>query len=110
MNADGVLDEDEMDALRKICDYENIPGEVLAKFISGVPTYTERQIYKKGLKEIGGCSDEEKVKTFAWLHRISDADGNVHVKEVRFLLYSMKKAGIEFEDVTAAAKKFPSLL
>jgi hypothetical protein len=35
---------------------------------------------------------------------MSDVDGSVHVKEVRLLLYSIRAAGIEFNDVIERAK------
>jgi len=34
---------------------------------------------------------------------MSEADGRVHVKEVRLLLYSIRMAGIEFDDVVKRA-------
>jgi len=109
INSDGILDIQEKIAIRKICEHEKIPENYLLDFIAEVPAHSEREIFNIGHEEIGHCSDEEKIKVFAWLHRISEADGDVHVKEVRFLLYSIKRAGIEFEDVVEAAKKFPSL-
>jgi hypothetical protein len=36
---------------------------------------------------------------------MSEADGRVHVKEVRLMLYSIKMVGIEFDDVVKAAKQ-----
>jgi hypothetical protein len=38
------------------------------------------------------------------LYKLSEADGLVHVKEVRLLLYSIKMVGVEFNDVVARAK------
>lgn len=110
VNVDGTLDIQEKDAIKKICEYENIDYDDLLTFVKEVINHTERQIFNIGHDEMSHLTDEEKVKVFAWLHRISEADGDVHVKEVRFLLYSIKKAGIEFEEVTAAATNFPSLI
>jgi len=36
---------------------------------------------------------------------MSEVDGSVHVKEVRLLLYSIKSAGIEFDDVVREASR-----
>ena len=108
-NADGILDDSELEAIGKICKYEKIEDAALINFVNGIPSLTEREVYEKGLEEITICSNEEKIRVFAWLHRISEADGNVHVKEVRFLLYSIKKAGIEFEDVLKKSTEFPPL-
>jgi hypothetical protein len=50
------------------------------------------------------CSDEEKLRAFVHLYKLSEADGQVHVKEVRLLLYSIRMAKIEFNEVVANAK------
>lgn len=109
MNADGVLEDSETDAISKICKYEKIPKDTWSQFLDEVTDYSEKQVYDLGIEEVSNLGDENKLKVFAWLHRISEADGNVHVKEVRFLLYSIRKAGIEFEDVLRVSKGFPSL-
>lgn len=109
INSDGILDENEKIAIRKICKHENIAENYLLDFVAEAPSRTEREIFNIGHEEIEQCSDEEKIKVFAWLHRLSEVDGDVHVKEVRFLLYSIKRAGIEFEDVVAAAENVPAL-
>lgn len=109
MNADGVLEDSETEAIGQICEHENIQRDTWSKFLNDVKGYTERQVYEMGIDEVSLLPDADKIKVFAWLHRISEADGNVHVKEVRFLLYSIKKAGIEFKDVLKYSANFPSL-
>ncbi len=107
--ADGVLDESEGEALRKICQQEGISAEYLGNFIRYAKVLPEKEVYKKALEEIEMCGDEEKLRAFGWLYRISEVDGKVHVKEIRFLMYSLKKAGIEFEDIITAKEKLPAL-
>lgn len=109
MNADGVLEDSETEAIGQICKHENIQRDTWGKFLNDVKGYTERQVYEMGIDEVSLLPDADKIKVFAWLHRISEADGNVHVKEVRFLLYSIKKAGIEFKEVLKHSANFPSL-
>ena len=109
INADGVLEQSEIDALRKICQFENIDEEVLDSFLKDVKGYSERQIYEMSIDEILKCSEEDRIKSFAWLYRISEADGKVHAKEVRFLLYATKLLGVDFDDVVNYAQKYPSL-
>ena len=46
---------------------------------------------------------QEKLNAFVHLYKLSEVDGSVHVKEVRLLLYSIKMAGIEFNDVVERA-------
>ena len=110
MNADGVLDDLELEAIRKICEFENISDETKIAFFNGIASLSEKEVYYKGLEEVSYCNDEDKIRVFAWLHRISEIDGAVHVKEVRFLMYSMRKAGIEFEDVLKESAKFASII
>ena len=110
MSVDGIVDDDERKAIKKICEFENITESSFKSFMEVADNLAEKQIYEAGIDEISNCTDEEKLRVFAWLHRISEADGHVHVKEVRFLLYSIKKAGIEFNEVLKTSASLPSLL
>ncbi len=109
INADGVLDESESKALEKICEFEGIEKEMLDTFLEDVKKMTERRVYEISVDEIILCSEEEKVKAFAWLYRISEADGKVHAKEVRFLLYASRLMGIKLDDIIEYSKNYPSL-
>lgn len=106
---DGELDFMEVQAIRQIAKRENIPNEFLENFLVEIRNFKEKDVYNMGIEEIDKCTDEEKLKAFSWLFKVSKVDGNVHVKEVRFLLYSVKKAGIDMEDVIATAKNYPPL-
>ncbi len=105
ISADGVIDEKERNAIFKIKTKENIPDSVFSEFEGEIATKKEREIYQQGIALVNECTDEEKLKAFVHLYRLSEVDGNVHVKEVRLLLYSIKMAGIEFNDVVEAAAK-----
>jgi uncharacterized tellurite resistance protein B-like protein len=109
-NVDGILDIQEKIAVKKICEFENISEESLNTFVEKIPSVSERAVYDMGIDEISECTDDEKIRIFAWLHRISEVDGDVHIKEVRFLLYSIKKAGIEFNDVIKTSATLPAIL
>lgn len=110
ISADGVIDESELKALEIIKEKEEIPDEVFSSYKSDVSKMKEREIYQKAIELISTCDVDERLRAFCWLYRISEVDGSVHVKEVRFLLYSVKRANVEFDDVVAAAKKFPHIL
>jgi len=103
ISADGVIDEKERDAILRIKSKENIPDSIYAEFETDVKTKKERDIYQQGIALINECTDEEKLRAFVHLYKLSEVDGNVHVKEVRLLLYSIKMAGIEFNDVVEKA-------
>lgn len=108
VSVDGVVDENEKAALLKVKETEKISDEIFAFFTKNVEIKSERIIYNEGLDFLNECTPEEKLRAFTTLYRISEVDGRVHVKEVRLLLYSMRFAGIDFDSVVEAAKKFPS--
>lgn len=105
ISADGVIDEKERNAILYIKKKENIPDAICVAFEDGIKTRKEREIYQQGISLINECSEEEKLNAFVHLYRLSEVDGNVHVKEVRLLLYSIKMAGIEFNDVVEKASQ-----
>lgn len=105
ISADGVIDEKERNAILRIKNKEGIPDSVFTEFENEVKTKTERDIYQQGIALLNECTDQEKLNAFVHLYKLSEVDGNVHVKEVRLLLYSIKMAGIEFNDVVEKAQQ-----
>jgi uncharacterized tellurite resistance protein B-like protein len=103
ISADGVVDENEKKALMKVKDKENIPDSLFTEFENQVAVKKERDIYQEGIEMLNRCTEEEKLNAFVHLYKMSEVDGRVHVKEVRLLLYSIKMAGIEFNDVVTRA-------
>ena len=110
IRADGVADDQELDALSAIRFRENISDEVFCEYEDASKSKTELEIYQCGMDHLTSCSDVEKLKIFATLYRLSEVDGRVHVKEIRLLLYSVKTAGIGFNDVVDYAKANPFIL
>ncbi len=109
ISADGVIDEDELYALESIQKHENASDSIYDEFMDDVENLSEREIYEKGIDLISECTVAHQTRAFAWLIKLSESDGEVHPKEVRFLLYSVKKAGVNFDDVVEIAKTLPSL-
>jgi uncharacterized tellurite resistance protein B-like protein len=105
IGSDGKVSQDEMESLIRIQKQEGISQEIITQFNHAVSSKNEREIYQDGIDFLNQCTDEQKLRTFVHLYRLSEADGNVHVKEVRLLLYSIKMTGIEFNDVVERAKK-----
>jgi uncharacterized tellurite resistance protein B-like protein len=105
ISSDGIIDEKERQALQLIKNKEQIPDKLFADFQQAVGEKKERDIYQSGLELLNQCTDEEKLNAFVHLYKMSEADGTVHVKEVRLLLYSIKMTGIEFNDVVARARE-----
>ena len=104
IDADGIADEKELEALRTIKDRERIPDQIYQEFEDSVRTSKERDIYNTGIDLISQCSESERLRAFATLYRLSEVDGRVHIKEIKLLLYSIKSAGVEFEAVVDFAK------
>jgi hypothetical protein len=109
VSADGVFDDNELIALQSIRIHEGISEETFKRFEHDVQNKREREIYEKGIEYLNRCSEEEKLNTFVILYKMSEVDGRVHIKEVKFLLYSIKVSGVEFDDVVNKAKQTPSL-
>jgi uncharacterized tellurite resistance protein B-like protein len=109
IDADGIADEKELEALRMIKKHEQISDDVFREFEDALQQFNERKVYDTGITLINACSQEEKLKVFATLYRLSEADGRVHVKEIKLLLYSIKTAGMEFDDVVNYARSLPSI-
>lgn len=104
ISADGIIDAKEYQALSKIKVKESISDQDFKKFEEAVKGKKERDIYREGIEMMNNCTDEEKLNAFVHLYKMSEIDGRVHIKEVRLLLYTIKNAGIEFNDVVARAK------
>jgi len=104
ISADGIIDEKEFASLIRIKNKEQITDPIFKEFEEGVRDKKEKDIYKYGIDLISACSDEEKLNAFTHLYNMSEVDGSVHVREVRLLLYSIKAARIEFNDVVAHAE------
>jgi uncharacterized tellurite resistance protein B-like protein len=109
VSADGVVDEQEKQALARLRKLEQIDDEVFEAFFQTIGSKKERDIYKEGIDSINACTDEEKLRALALLYKMSEVDGRVHAKEVRLLLYSIRLTGIEFDDVVKKASTLQSL-
>ncbi len=106
--ADGVTDAKEIDAVEKLMRHEQIPPDLYTTFQHTLVDKKEREIYTLGLDLVSACTKEEKLNIFSTLYRLAEIDGRVHLKEIKMLLYSIRSAGIEFEDVVNYTKLHPS--
>ena len=109
ISADGVIDEGELKALEIIIETEGMNPGVYREFIDQTASMSEKDIYEKGIEMISSCTPAQQLRAFAWLMKISESDGHIHAKEIRFLLYSVKKAGIDFNQVVDEANSLPEL-
>ena len=105
LSSDGDVSADEEKAWSIIKQKEGISDNIFLEFRKSLESKKEREIYQAGIDHLNLCTDEQKLDAFAHLYHLSEADGNVHVKEVRLLLYSIRMTGIEFNDVVEHAKR-----
>jgi uncharacterized tellurite resistance protein B-like protein len=103
VTVDGFVDEREKSAINSLLKEEHISEEVYNDFQKMVKSKSEHELYDRGVKLLSECSEEEKLSALVHLYRLSEIDNNVHVKEVRLLLYSLKATNVEFEDVVLSA-------
>jgi uncharacterized tellurite resistance protein B-like protein len=104
ISSDGVIDEKEYQALANIKKQEGITDSLFREFEAIIKGKSERDIYTDGIAFLNSISEEENLRAFVHLYKMSEVDGRVHVKEVRLLLFTIKSSGIEFNDVVAKAK------
>ena len=102
--ADGDIDTREKAAIRKIKLEEKIPDWVFEDFEESLPYKTGQQMYDEGVTLLNSCTEEERLTAFVHLYRLSEADDNIHEKEVRFLLYSLNATNIQYADVVLGAR------
>jgi uncharacterized tellurite resistance protein B-like protein len=110
VSADGTIDDHEIKALELIRKRENISTDLFTKFIERSRDKKERELFQAGIDAINRCTDEEKLRVFVILYKLAEVDGRVHLKEIKLLLYALRLAKIEFEEVVTKALASPSLL
>lgn len=107
--SDGEYDESEKDAILKICETEGISHDDYQQFHLTTLDLSERKIFESGVDHIEACSPDDQIAVFVWLYKLSEADGTVHAKEVRFLLYSLRRTNLDLDDIIAASDKVPAV-
>ncbi len=104
MMEDGSIDEREIAYLKCIKEEEKITNEVFQQYEESRKHKTVRDIYLEGIELLSQCEEEEKLNAFVHLYRLMESDSQIHVREVRFLLYSLKQSKLEFEDVEMSVR------
>ena len=110
ISADGTVDDHEVKALDLIRHRENIPPAFFSEFVENIHGKRERDLFQAGIDSINRCSDEDKLRVFVILYKLAEVDGRVHLKEIRLLLYALRLAKIDFEEVVTKALASPPLL
>ena len=106
---DGEFDDHEKHGIKYICAQEGISDDDYQDFINKCQESSERELFESGVDLVEECSYEDKIAVFIWLYKLAEVDGQVHAKEVRFLLYSLRRASIDFDEVKKAALAMPAI-
>lgn len=104
VNIDKSVDEREKEAIRDLQIQEDIPETLIHVFKDAVLTKTERELFQYGVHLLNLCNDQEKLCALAHLYHLAEQESKTHIKEVRWLLYSLKDSEIDFEDVEMTAR------
>lgn len=110
ISADGTVDDHEVKALDLIRRRENISQVFFDDFIVAISGKRERELFQQGIDIVNRCTEDEKLRVFVTLYKLAEVDGRVHLKEIKLLLYALRLAKIEFEDVVTKALASPPLL
>lgn len=104
VTADGFVDAQERAMIDAIREEEQIPTEIFQSFVRNISGKTEREVFMAGINLLGACTEEEKLCAFVHLYRLAQSDDRLDVREVKFLLYSIKQTNLEFDDVVMGAQ------
>jgi len=107
--ADGVAHDTELAAMDRIRRSEHIPGHIFDQFSRDITVSTDMEIYRTGIDSLKKCDKDHQLRTFAWIWKIMEADGTVHVKEARFMLYALKSFDVKLDDVISYTEKLPKI-
>ena len=104
MTVDGVIDAREKKGLEAICREENIPDVQFALFQEAIAKKPEMQVYQDGVDFMDKCTEQERLCAMVHLFQLAESDDTIHRKEMRLLLYSLKKTNVDFEDIEMTAR------
>jgi hypothetical protein len=105
ISSDGEISEKELDYVEKIRESEGIPEALFDAIRNSILGKTEKEVYQLGIESINACSDSEKLRAFVRMYQMAMADGVIHVKEVRLLLYAIKTTHVDINTVMKMAEQ-----
>ncbi|HZY82016.1 MAG TPA: TerB family tellurite resistance protein [Cyclobacteriaceae bacterium] len=104
ISSDGEISEKELDYVQKIRVSEGIPDALFNQFRTAILGKSEREVYQIGIDAINACSEDLKTRAFVKMYQMAHADGVIHVKEVRLLLYAVKTTNVNINTVMMLAE------
>jgi uncharacterized tellurite resistance protein B-like protein len=104
INADGRIDDREMDALQIIQREENIPDQLFRDFARSLVSAKPNEVYTRGVNMLNACTEEEKLCAFVHLFKLAEADTSINMNEVRLLMKAVQLTKVDFDDVAVITK------
>ena len=104
INSDGEISEKELEYIEKIRESEGISESLFNSIRDSILGKTEREVYQIGIDSVNRCSEGEKLRIFVKMYQMAMADGVIHVKEVRLLLYAVKITNVDINTVVRMAE------
>ena len=74
-------------AIKRMIEHEKIPEDLHLKVDRTAKSVSDKEIYRKGITCFMQIPKEERLRGLAWLYKLIEADGMVHIKEARWMLY-----------------------
>lgn len=105
INSDGEISEKELEYVEKIRASEGISDASFQSIRETILGKPEREVYQIGIDSINACTEDEKLRAFVKMYQMAMADGVIHVKEVRLLLYAVKITNVNINMVIQMAGK-----
>lgn len=105
ISSDGEISEKELEYVEKIRLSESISKGFFDSFRESIMGKTEREVYQIGIDAINASTDDEKLRAFVKMYQMAMADGVIHVKEVRLLLYAVKITNVDINTVIKLAEQ-----
>ena len=105
INSDGEISEKEVNYAHKIRESEGIPDDLFNEIRETILGKSEKEVYQIGIDALNACPEVDKVGAFVRMYQMAMADGVIHVKEVRLLLYAVKITHVDINDVMRLASE-----
>ena|ERR1041385_2485276 len=103
-SSDGEISERELEYTQRIRESESIPRALFDSIRDTILGKSEHEVYQIGIDSINQCTDAEKLRAFVKMYQMAQADGVIHVKEVRLLLYAVKLTNVDINAVVRMAE------
>ena len=108
-SVDGVNHISEQQAIKRIIEHEKIPENLHLEVDRTVKIDPEKEIYKKGMTCFLQIPKEERLRGLAWLYKLIEADGMVHIKEARWMLYVISSTEVDLDEILDYAEELPDI-